>query len=182
MLRPNSAFTAEAWIYTTSGGWVILGKQFGGGVNNSYQLEIRPEGRLRFQLTDTSNRATLIGAPEPTLNAWHHVAGEWDGSHMYLFLDGIQVATAPFAGPIGYDENPVLIGADNDAVLGGGPRCCWFQGFIDEVRLSGIALPTQDLLNSPTPVGAVPEPGTIFSISVGLISLELARRRRQRSR
>ena len=155
-LRPNSGFTAEAWIYTPAGGWVILGKQFQGGYNNSFQLEIRPEGLLRFQLTDTANRASIITAPRPTLNSWHHVAGEWDGSSMRLLLDGVEVAAAPFAGPIGYDANSVLIGADNDAVLGGGPACCFLVGLIDEVRLSDVALRPQSHDHAP------PKPDTLW--------------------
>ena len=53
---------------------------------------------------------------------------------MKLYLDGILVKSRPFAGPIGYDNNPVLIGGEDDGA--GIPGCCLFKGAIDRVRIS----------------------------------------------
>lgn len=77
----------------------------------------------------------------------HHVAGTWDGTTMRLYLDMIELGSTPFTGLIPYDDNPVLIGADDDAHLG--PGCCWFRGLIDEVRLSDRALQPCEFLPAP---------------------------------
>jgi hypothetical protein len=57
---------------------------------------------------------------------------------MRLYLDYQEISACPFAGPIAYDDHPVLIGADDDG--GGSPGCCFFLGGIDEVRISDVAL------------------------------------------
>ena len=144
-LQPNGAITLEAWVYPLSGARVILGKQlFGGCCVNSYQLELNP---FRFQLTDTSGNDHLIqGRLVPSPGAWHHIAGTWDGATMRLYLDGVEVATGPFFGPIGYDSNPVLIGGEDDGL--GIPGCCLFSGNIDEVRISDVALDPSEFLSS----------------------------------
>lgn len=175
-LRPGTGFTVEAMINTKnpSLGWVIFGKQFHSGTNNSVALEIKG-GSLIFQLTNASNQPSFVSIAAPTeKDVWHHVAGEWDGSNMMLFLDGILVRSAPFSGPIGWDINPVLIGADNDATLGGGPRCCWFNGLIDEVRLSDYALPPGDFTS-------MPEPSSLCLLGSGILFF-VARFRGRRSR
>ena len=104
-LRPRWRITVEAWVKPGSGSRVIVGKQFGiGCCVNSYQLELAP---FRFQLTDTVGQDHLVSANAPTLDEWHHVAGTWNGLTMRLYLDGVEVASAPFSGRIGYDTNPV---------------------------------------------------------------------------
>ena len=174
-LRPGSGFTVEAMIKTVnpSLGWVIIGKQFHSGTNNSFQLEIKG-GSLIFQLTNASNQAAFVSVAAPTAGDWHHVTGEWDGSKMMLYLDTILVASKAFSGPIGWDINPVLIGADNDATLGGGPRCCWFNGLIDEVRLSDSALP-------PVAFISTPEPSSLCLLGSGILVFVARFRGRRRS-
>ncbi len=136
-LRPETGLTLEAWVKPTGSAWVLIGKQFGPGCcGNSYQVEINP---FRFQLTNPSGDSFLLTAPvSPSPDVWHHVAATWDGATMLLYLDGEEVASENYVGSIGYDSNPVLIGADDDG--GGIPGCCLYQGTIDEVRISNVAL------------------------------------------
>jgi len=137
-LRPDQALTLEALINPSSGAWVIAGKQFGGCCANSYQLEMLG-GVLNFNISDlgANHHVASMTAPSPG-SGWHHVAGVWDGSEMRVYVDGVLGGTTPFAGSIGYDANPVIIGADDDG--GGQPGCCYFVGSIDEVRLTAAAL------------------------------------------
>lgn len=179
-LQPTSGFTAEAMI--DGGGWVVFGKQIGNGTRNSYQIEVR-FGQLRFQLTDTDIRDHFVTAPAPSgrgpFNGFHHVAGSWDGSTMRLYTNGVLVGSAPFAGMLGYDANPFLIGADNDSALGGGPVCCWFGGRLDEIRLSDQALAPGRFIIDPNPI---PEPSAWTLCAGGLAALALAWRRNRRLR
>jgi len=142
-LRPDISLTIEAFIKPELGARVVLGKQLHQGCCvNSFQLELSP---FRFQLTDVTGVAHLIGpGVEPSPGVWHHIAGTWDGTTMRLYLDGIQLASGPFSGVIGYDANPVLIGGEDDGR--GIPGCCLFQGKIDEVRISDTALKPLDFL------------------------------------
>ena len=115
----------------------MVGKQFGSDCCvNSYQIELNP---FRFQLTDTTGQDYyIIGPSNPTANQWHHVAGTWNGDIMKLYLDKKLVASGAFAGAIGYDRNPVLIGGDDDG--SGIPGSALFKGLIDQVRISNKAL------------------------------------------
>jgi hypothetical protein len=134
-LRPRR-ITVEAWVKPRPGSRVIVGKQLGTACCvNSYQLELNP---FRFQLTDTAGQPHLIGAGEPSVDEWHHIAGTWDGSTMRLYLDGVEIASGPFSGTIGYDSNPVLIGGEDDGA--GVPGGHMFSGAIDEVRITNVAL------------------------------------------
>jgi len=144
-LHPARSITIEVGVKPAQGARVIIGKQlFSGCCVNSFQLELNP---FRFQLTDTSGRDHLIQGPfDPTPGAWHHIAGTWDGATMRLYLDGNEVASGPFTGPIGYDGNPVLIGAEDDGL--GIPGCCLFRGLIDEVRISDQALNPSEFLSA----------------------------------
>jgi Concanavalin A-like lectin/glucanases superfamily len=133
-LRPRRAISLEAWINPSPSARVVVGKQvglFADATVNSYQLELNP---FCFNLTDESGVLTQACGPEPSPDVWHHVVGTWNGGTMELYLDGVLVASAPFAGPIAYDNNPVLIGGDDDGA--GIPGCCLFSGAIDRVRIS----------------------------------------------
>lgn len=149
-LRPSGAITVEAWIRPTSGARIIVGKQIGSGCcANSYQLELSD---FRFILSDAFGNEYPIGPGfEPSPNTWHHIAGTWDGSTMRLYLDGLLVATRAFAGPIGYDANPVLIANDDDGF--GIPGHAFFRGNIDEIRISNLALSPSQFLSYNPPVG-----------------------------
>src|SRR5262245_13598404 len=140
-LRPQGGITLAAWINTSdSQGRAIVGKQFGGGLEDSYLLWYNV-GTLWFTLYPFGSAS--VSAPIPTLGTWHHVAGTWDGATVRLYVDGTQVASQPFAGPNQYDNSPVVIGADNDNA-DDLPDDGW-NGFIDDVRIYNRALSEDDL-------------------------------------
>jgi hypothetical protein len=134
-LRPRRAISIEALINPSPSTGVLIGKQvglFADDTFNSYQLEIDP---FCFSLTDKAGVMIKACADEPPPpDVWHHVVGTWDGSStIELFLDGVLVASEPFAGPIAYDNNPVLIGGEDDGL--GIPGCCLFTGAVDQIKI-----------------------------------------------
>ena len=140
-LRPLTGLTLSAWINTSNpAGRAIIGKQFGSDLEDSYLLWYNT-GTLWFTVFPFGS--TGISAPIPALGAWHHVAGTWDGSTTRLYIDGVQVASGEFAGPMQYDDNPVVIGADNDNA-DNLPDDGW-NGFIDDPRIYNRALSTDEL-------------------------------------
>lgn len=140
-LRPQNGITLSAWINTSNpAGRSIVGKQFGNSIEDSYLLWYNV-GTLWFTFYPFG--AASINAPIPSLGAWHHVAGTWDGAMMRLYVDGNQVAASAFAGPMQYDDNPVLIGADDnnpDDLPDNG-----FDGVIDDVRIYNRALSRDEI-------------------------------------
>jgi len=76
------------------------------------------------------------------LNTWQHVTGVWDGSSLYIYLNGVlQSTTAGVTGSSlnGLLTNPVIIGHDNVNEN--------FTGNIDEVRIWSRALCSSEIQN-----------------------------------
>lgn len=88
-------FLADHWpiIFNTpslgSGAWGIL----------------RLSGNICIQ---ARNAATFVRAQvtQPADDAWHHIAGTYDGATVRLWIDGVNVASAALTGPIRTDTNP----------------------------------------------------------------------------
>ena len=61
-------------------------------------------------------------------DAWHHIAGSWDGDHIRVYIDATEVAGGPCSGVLGTNEEPLYIGA-----RGGASR--WTNGYYDEIKV-----------------------------------------------
>jgi len=153
-LRPSSALTVQAWINASQAGGErthIIAKECGSSSNDSYALWYSWDGYLYFGLMSTP--IASVRTEFPGLNVWHHVAGVWDGSIMRLYVDGDEVANKSFAGPLVYDSNPVLIGADDqdgDNI----PEEGWI-GLIDDVRIYDYARTAEQISNEYSGIGEI---------------------------
>ena len=96
---------------------------------NSFMLGVngRCNNRPRFRLTTTSGTVTL---QSPTLSAgiWYHLAGVYDGSTMFLYQNGVVVASAPQSGNVDIPSDDLLIGHRTQFNS-------FIDGLIDEVRM-----------------------------------------------
>jgi fructan beta-fructosidase len=139
-----------------------------------YRLTMQFTGDMLFQIMDASGQYCALTAHVP-FNEWHHVAGTLDDAtgSMKLYVDGNLVASTvtavrPFAS-LDPNLSPGLgIGALNSANPDFGPE--YFNGFIDDVRLSDTALTPDQLL--------VPEPSSATITLAGLAVFFLNRYRR----
>lgn len=153
-LRLSSALTIQAWINASQAGGKrmhIVAKESGPSTNDSYALWYNWDGYLYFGLMSTP--IASVRTEFPAMNVWHHVAGVWDGSIMRLYVDGDEVANKSFAGPLVYDSNPVLIGADDqdgDDI----PEEGWI-GLIDDVRIYDYARTAEQILNDCVGIGEI---------------------------
>ncbi|MBM3987427.1 MAG: hypothetical protein FJ294_05675 [Planctomycetes bacterium] len=111
-----------------------------GFVNKTEQGEFGlfvDEGRPSFTVflgndyVSARSEKTLLEA-----GRWHHVAGQFDGAQVQLFVDGALVASRAGKGARRILELALLVGAD--VSKDGSPNSC-FPGEIDEVRVSTVA-------------------------------------------
>lgn len=99
--------TIEGWLYLSAAARNpsinvdILGGIAGGSYSRGFYLGLYTSGELRF-VTGNSTRDTAY-YPAPPANTAFHFAWVMDGVNKKLYLNGVQVLTAPFAGAL---ENP----------------------------------------------------------------------------
>jgi len=132
----TSAGTIEAWIYkvsqTTTPAYVTKGH------TQAYQLtEYQNTGRLALKW-GSDTEAIISDSAIPT-GEWVHVAGVYDGSKVYLYVNGYEVKNADYATNAVANNTPVRIGARDDG--------SYLNGYIDEVHISSIARTPTEILN-----------------------------------
>lgn len=137
-----------------------------------YELSL-VDGELRFLVADSSNNTAIVEVPFTAVNKWTFVAGTLDDATgvMDLYENGDLVASGtttirPYA-TLDSAKNPGL-GIGNTQ---SGNYNEYFNGYIDEVRISDVALSPSQMLD------AVPEPATFGVLATGMLSILLRRRR-----
>ncbi|MBI1851219.1 MAG: LamG domain-containing protein [Planctomycetes bacterium] len=145
VLNPHDGITVEAWVMPRS-----LASGHTSGIvrkndaidSENYSLEVRGSDVVRFSVNiGGSIRVASAVAPLHT-NEWAHLAGTCDGTTVRLYVDGQLVAsTNGPAGRIGGDSSPLFIGR--------GDSSAWFDGLVDEVRISDRARAPDELHAAP---------------------------------
>lgn len=141
-LQFDQALTLEAWVKTdtiASGVTRIVDRV--GAIGSQHWTLYRSGNRLIFQIL-TSSWATVTGPATLVTDTWYHVAATYDGAFARLFVDGVEIASAPISGPIGVGQTylPIAVGAwvrTNGDV---------FDGTIDRARLYNRALTPAQIL------------------------------------
>lgn len=126
---------------------------------------------LALEVTNSSNTSASVGAPI-AYNTWIHVAGELDDAtgKLSLFENGVLVnsittSIRPFATLDPNSHPGVGIGNVQTPTYNQ-----YFEGSMDEVRISDQALSPSQFLNAP-------EPSSLLLATLGAIGLTLRRRR-----
>lgn len=121
-------FTVEAWVYQTARATyaTVLGATTY-GVTSDWLLYIDASGTLiAFDYTG----AIVTSSATVSLNAWHHVEWTNDGSTSRLFIDGVLVASAPFARTPTF-VIPVTVGGSHNQNVNS-----LFKGYIAEACIT----------------------------------------------
>ena len=144
VLAPLNTITVEAWVNaenTTFNG-VIAGNYY--SWNNEMQFLLRRDfDTFSFWVNDgTGFKAVDSGLASVTINTWQHVAGVWDGSSLYIYVDGVLkgTTTGVTGSNFAYTSNSVVIGSN------GYPEP--FGGSIDELRIWTRALNQCEIQNN----------------------------------
>lgn len=135
-LNLTAAMTLEAWVYPTASGpyaTTLMKEQPGDYVYALYgSAPSNPSAEINVSTAHSGERVTTGPSALP-LNAWSHLASTFDGSTLRVYVNGAQVASKPFSGPIATSTGALRIGGN--AVWGE-----YFRGSIDEVRIYNRAL------------------------------------------
>jgi hypothetical protein len=131
----SNQFTVAAWIKptTVSGTQTIVTQQAKG--KTTFALSIHDKW-VEFSVTLKGGDVVTSTAPI-TAGAWSHVAGQYDGHFVFLYLDGQQVGQVDVPGTIKDANGPISIGNDasNDH----------FDGAIDNVWISADPVQVSDI-------------------------------------
>lgn len=132
-LQIASAITLEAWVNPSSNPAVsaIMGKHSSG---SGYDLYVAT-GTVSFALN-----GTVVAGGTLTVGQWAHIVATWDGATMRVYVDGVQVASGAFAGPLTVSTNPFQLGSTGTGVN-------TFAGDLDEAAVYTYALTPSQVLN-----------------------------------
>jgi len=81
----------------------------------------------------------LFGDKSVRDGKWHHIAGVYDGSKMYIYIDGTVDASQTASGKINTNDEPVYFG-ENSENTGR-----YWDGLIDDVRIYNYALSKDEI-------------------------------------
>lgn len=146
----QTAWTIEALVYctATNANQEILATD-SSAASRGFQFRINSSGKLELNLIatgpDIQTAIPATGAHAYAANTWYHVAATYDGTNIRLYWTRADVAgvtnanlistTAASVGTtFGAASGPLCIGGENRAANGE-----YFQGRIDEVRISKVA-------------------------------------------
>jgi hypothetical protein len=126
-------YTIAAWIQAdgTHDQIALLSKPFGGSAGNSWQLEVLDDDRVSLS---GGSPHTLASPGDITTDAWHHLAGTWDGATKRLYIDG-EVVAEEDAG-VEYDGHAIYLGGDQNS----GAEVLFWDGVLDDLRVYRRAL------------------------------------------
>ena len=146
-LNITGAVTIEAWVKlnTTAGSTrTILQKAEWYGTEGGYELSVNGEGKVRLDTYNTPTQYNgLVGTTPLSANVWHHVAGVNDGTQQRVYVDGLLDGTAAATVPLSSTTHDLLIGRISYPY-----DIRWFQGLLDEVRVSTGAIYTSNFTPS----------------------------------
>ncbi|HEY1789043.1 MAG TPA: LamG-like jellyroll fold domain-containing protein, partial [Verrucomicrobiae bacterium] len=146
----NAEFTVEAWINEVEYDGVgncIVGVGYGGG-GEQFVLDTGASslGALRFFVRNAAGTVSAASSTTVVANdgLWHHVVGVCDeaGGHVYLYLDGSQIASGTITAGSGIlaSSMPLSIGARESANNNPINYDYQFYGLIDDVSIYNKAL------------------------------------------
>ena len=139
-LELTNVGTISAWIKPhtlTQGSYAnIVSKNTGGGTNlQSYTFSWRQSSNAIFLETCNGSGVynSLTTALPTTANVWYNLVGTWNGSNLYIYINGVVKATSAQTINAQVLNAPVTIGGFTYSGAGGSHE--YFNGNIANVKL-----------------------------------------------
>lgn len=144
ILQPTSFITIEAILkfssFSENQGIISTNENGGYGL---WIYNTRPE--IFIQIDSVYYAAEAVSGLL-NLNQWYHIAGVFNGSELKFYVNGNLEESVPVSGSITYlFQNALKIGSDASAT--DAPDAEFFQGTIDEIRITRIALSPYQFLS-----------------------------------
>jgi hypothetical protein len=135
-----SSITIETWIklnqLTADWNWEGIVTK---GVS-SWRLQVTAGANtVTFGATGVSPNGDLYGGRNVYDGQWHHVAGVYDGTNMFLYVDGTLDVSQPATGSISQNSSPMCIGQTAQSTG------YFFDGLIDEASIYNRALTASEI-------------------------------------
>jgi hypothetical protein len=146
-LSTSNKLTVEAWVRPTNVSGparTVIGNYSTPG--NQAQFFVRANtSNYQFWIGNSAigGYMNLNSSATPTLNAWQHIAGVWNGTVSSIYINGVLSGTAS----VTYTSMGV---STNSLVIGGNTINENFDGNIDEVRIWNRALCQNEIQNNMT--------------------------------
>jgi hypothetical protein len=147
-LNTTQGVSLVAWILVKGLDFFpgIVSKGNVGNYQESYTMYLTPESRLGFLVNrngTSGGRDEIEAGAKIPLGTWTHVAGVYDGSTLYTYINGVQMGSSFHGGGIFTVSDPILIGK-NERQSSNLPTS-FFNGSIDEVKIFGRALSPEEV-------------------------------------
>ncbi|MGB7062189.1 MAG: LamG-like jellyroll fold domain-containing protein, partial [Candidatus Zixiibacteriota bacterium] len=134
--------TIEAWI-KPSGNPIayseIVDKE-PPGAGPGYSFMLNNDRLLHFWVGDGADWTNSVGTTALQDDIWYYVVGVHDGDSIRVYVNGVQEGTPTEQGPPGSTA-----GVNLQIGRGGSALERWFNGIIDEVRISDRALTAEEI-------------------------------------
>lgn len=144
---PNSVFTPtqgtiEAWVNPSRnpGQAIQMITDVAETGNNGLILALNTDGRFYIQAGTGSGVTQAYSTTIATQGNWYDVVGKWDGTGVSIYVNGVKQGTTAGSPNVILSSTPT-IGRESQTVLR------WFDGLIDDVRISSIARTDTDIQN-----------------------------------
>ncbi len=136
-------FTLEAWIKTNSNTTQqSIIEKYDNSSLNGYLLRLTSSGTIMAGTMGTASNVLVTGNAVLSTNTWYHVAATYNGSNIYIYINGVLDKTGAATVNPGASTFSLKIGArGNDAGT-------TFNGLIDEVRISNAARTANEIAES----------------------------------
>lgn len=136
-LKP-SQITVEAWIRadTITNNDTILGKTTSSSWTDGYGLDLYGNSKLHFWV-NAYNNSSKTEATIPT-GQWVYVVGTYDQVNTKLYVNGQMISSAAYTTAITHSSSPFEIGRLRSDSYN-------FDGLVDELRVSNIARPPEEI-------------------------------------
>lgn len=162
-IRPVSAITVSAWVFLQHPNAGVLGNSVISCSDDAgYNITFFEPNQIEFSVRRNNGDASVITDASSFYNAWHFIAGTYDGQFAKIYIDGVLKATndAGAVFPIQYSATAnTYIGVEPGPSFSIDPNFN-YSGTIDEVKIYDVALTALQIQQEYASSGQIQKPGS----------------------